>query len=97
MLGKKTTTKSVKKTTEAKKPPAPPAVEKKVELAGKPQIIPVLETYKLVSVEAITGAFHYFEDEVNKMIKLGWKPIGGIDVKSISVKGWLLTQAMVKE
>ncbi len=58
---------------------------------------PIVEKYKLVNVETTVKSFDIFENEVNQMIALGWKPQGGIDVSSTSINGWLLTQAMVKE
>lgn len=69
--------------------------------------VPTLETiivpptvnikYILVTVEAGLNGKHYFEEAVSKRMLEGWKPQGGVDVKTISVSGWLFTQAMTKE
>jgi hypothetical protein len=58
---------------------------------------PIVQKYKLVKMEATLKGFNIFEDEISKWIALGWKVQGGIDVKTLSVNGWLLTQAMIKE
>jgi len=69
----------------------------KKETAVEEVISPTVIKYKLVSMQVKTDSFRIFEDEISEQIKFGWKPQGGIDVKSISVSGWLLTQAMIKE
>jgi len=56
-----------------------------------------LSKYKVVSMETKIDSFYLFENTISDLIKEGWIPLGGIDVKSISVAGWLLTQAMIKE
>ena len=69
-----------------------PADSTGVELAP-----PVVEIYKLVKMELKIESFNLFEEEISKLMASGWKPQGGIDVKTTSTSGWLLTQAMVKE
>lgn len=53
--------------------------------------------YIIVTAEGSLGNKHYFEEAVSKKMWEGYKPVGGVDVKSISVNRWLFTQAMVKE
>lgn len=53
--------------------------------------------YILVTVETNLAGKHYLEEAVSKKMVEGWKPQGGIDVKSTSVNGWLFSQAMIKE
>ena len=58
---------------------------------------PTVVKYKLVLMELKTGAFKIFEDAISEQMKYGWKCQGGIDVKTTSVSGWFLTQAMIRE
>ena len=54
-----------------------------------------MKNYIVVKAEVITGYFDKFEDDVNQKMKEGYTPLGGIDVKTTSADGWLLSQAMV--
>ena len=59
---------------------------------------PVVLKYKVLTVESkLADGIKILEDSVSEWMAKGWKPQGGIDVKSTSVSGWLFTQAMIRE
>lgn len=71
---------------------------KKVNVEATDILPPTVDIkYILVTVETNLAGKHFFEEAVSKKMVEGWKPQGGIDVKTLSVSGWMFTQAMIKE